>query len=63
MNTCKVFWDDDKNKVAVAFVNGSGLTVDTVHYADMGQDFSLDMVNWVANSVMCWPGWNRLLEG
>ncbi len=61
MNTCKVYWDDDAHKVAVAYIDEGNCNVDTVHYSD-GSDFSLDIQNWVANNIACWPNWQKAFQ-
>jgi hypothetical protein len=63
-NTCKVFWDDSKNSLAVTFIDDGNCDVDTAHYSDnaAGESLGIDVANWVANNgIMSWPNWQKVV--
>ena len=61
-NTCRVFWDAEKNSLAVTFVDEGNCDVATAYYGDNAacESLGIDVANWIANSgVMSWPNWQR----
>jgi hypothetical protein len=59
-NTCKVFWDEEKNSLAVTFIDEGNCEVATAHYADTAavESLGIDAANWIANNgIMSWPDW------
>ena len=61
-NTCKVFWDDSKNSLAVTFIDEGNCDVATACYGDNAacESLGIDVSNWIANNgVMSWPDWQK----
>ena len=61
--TCKAFWDDTENSLAVTFIDDGNCDVATVYYRDKAvESLGVDVGNWIANNgIMSWPGWQNVV--